>query len=280
MTSSIRAADLEGNIYGRTIYPTSLTVTVFISLVVYHLIGTDPFGRKSWLMVRTKPLPVCSIYTGWALFKMADEMAAVVLLTELLDEAVDDELTLGCEDDGEILLIGAVIPFMRRVLNRNEGFYEVFLVVVPGYCVDEIRSHPGPRGAVRERDVCDLQPEIPYWWRASVPNLVRSADWLAPRFAWLRVSRYAKCWNYKRTKYPVWWPVAVVCLVLREKFFASLYNPFARHLTFQRCRNSLFSMKWAVSPVKFSFLAWISFLLNAIYDFGGFPWLSLVLYFD
>ena len=61
-------------------------------------------------------------------------MAEMVLLNEMLDEAVDNELTLGCEDDGEILLIGAVILFMRRVLNRNEGFYEV---VVPGYCVDD-----------------------------------------------------------------------------------------------------------------------------------------------
>ena len=69
---------------------------------------------------------------------MADEMAEMVLLNKVLDEAVDNELTLGCEDDGELLLIGAVIPFMRRILNRNEGFYEV---VVPGYCVDEFRSH-------------------------------------------------------------------------------------------------------------------------------------------
>ena len=69
---------------------------------------------------------------------MADETAEMVLLNKMLDEAFDDELTLGCEDDGEMLLIGAVIPFMRRILNRSEGFYEV---VVPGYCVDEFRSH-------------------------------------------------------------------------------------------------------------------------------------------
>ena len=63
------------------------------------------------------------------------------LLNEMLDEAVDDEITLGCEDDGEILLIGAVIPFMRRVLNRNKDFYEV---VVPGYCVDDSIQVPFP----------------------------------------------------------------------------------------------------------------------------------------
>ena len=30
---------------------------------------------------------------------MADKMAEMVLLNEMLDEVVDDELTLGCEDD-------------------------------------------------------------------------------------------------------------------------------------------------------------------------------------
>ena len=35
---------------------------------------------------------------------------------------------------------------------------------------------PG-RVAFRETDVCDSPPKIPYWWRKSVPHLVRSADW-------------------------------------------------------------------------------------------------------
>ena len=30
---------------------------------------------------------------------MAEEMAEMVLLNQMLDEAADDELTLGCEDD-------------------------------------------------------------------------------------------------------------------------------------------------------------------------------------
>ena len=33
------------------------------------------------------------------------------------------------------------------------------------------------RVAFREKDVWDLPPKIPYWWRKSVPHLVMSANW-------------------------------------------------------------------------------------------------------
>ena len=34
-----------------------------------------------------------------------------------------------------------------------------------------------------KRDVCDSQPEIPYWWCESVLNLDRSANWLTEQVA-------------------------------------------------------------------------------------------------
>ena len=46
--------------------------------------------------------------------KMAEEM---MLLYEMLDESIEEELLN--EDEGDIHLIGAIIPFMRRDLIRN-----------------------------------------------------------------------------------------------------------------------------------------------------------------
>ena len=51
---------------------------------------------------------------------MAEDM---VLLNEMLDETVDE--LLDCEDEGDIHLIGSIIPFLRRDLQRNANFYEV-----------------------------------------------------------------------------------------------------------------------------------------------------------
>ena len=66
-------------------------------------------------------------------FKMAEEM---LLLYEMLDESIEEELLN--EDGGNIHLIGAIIPFMRRDLIRNVFFFEV---VVPCYSLDEFRGH-------------------------------------------------------------------------------------------------------------------------------------------
>ena len=45
------------------------------------------------------------------------------------------------EDEGDIHLIGAIIPFMRRDLIRNVFFFEV---VVPCYSQDEFLPHEKP----------------------------------------------------------------------------------------------------------------------------------------
>ena len=44
-------------------------------------------------------------------------------------------------------------------------------------CENSRPSSLPARVAFRKKDVCDLPPKIPYWWRKSVPNLVMSADW-------------------------------------------------------------------------------------------------------
>ena len=49
---------------------------------------------------------------------MAEEM---MLLYEMLDESIKEELLN--EDEGDIHLIGAIIPFMRRDLIRNVFFF-------------------------------------------------------------------------------------------------------------------------------------------------------------
>ena len=64
---------------------------------------------------------------------MAEEM---MLLYEMLDESIEEELLN--EDEGDIHLIGAIIPFMRRDLIRNVFFFEV---VVPCYSLDEFIGH-------------------------------------------------------------------------------------------------------------------------------------------
>ena len=60
----------------------------------------------------------------------------MLLLYEMLDESIEEELLN--EDGGNIHLIGAIIPFMRRDLIRNVFFFEV---VVPCYSLDEFRGH-------------------------------------------------------------------------------------------------------------------------------------------
>ena len=61
-----------------------------------------------------------------------------MLLCEMLDESIEEELLN--EDEGDIHLIGAIIPFMRRDLIRNV-FFEV---VVPCYSLDEFLPHEKP----------------------------------------------------------------------------------------------------------------------------------------
>ncbi|XP_068712793.1 putative nuclease HARBI1 [Montipora foliosa] len=55
---------------------------------------------------------------------MAEEM---LLLYEMLDESIEEELLN--DDEGDIHLIGAIIPFMRRDLIRNVSFFEVLIFV-------------------------------------------------------------------------------------------------------------------------------------------------------
>ena len=54
-----------------------------------------------------------------------------MLLYEMLDESIEEELLN--EDEGDIHLIGAIIPFMKCFF-----FFEV---VVPCYSLDEFRGH-------------------------------------------------------------------------------------------------------------------------------------------
>ena len=61
----------------------------------------------------------------------------MLLLYEMLDDTMEEELLN--EDDGDIHLIRAIIPFMRRDLIRNSFFF--FEVVVPCYSLDEFSGH-------------------------------------------------------------------------------------------------------------------------------------------
>ena len=46
----------------------------------------------------------------------------MLLLYEMLDESIEEELLT--EDEGDIHLIGAIIPFMRKDLIRNVCFVQ------------------------------------------------------------------------------------------------------------------------------------------------------------
>ena len=64
----------------------------------------------------------------------------------------------------------------------------IFLVFKwPSARIASLRIQPSlirSRYCVRKAkiDVCDSPPEIPYWWRKSVLNSDRSADWLTDQF--------------------------------------------------------------------------------------------------
>ena len=62
----------------------------------------------------------------------------MAILNEIIDPAIDEELLLDYEDNGEFYLIAAAAAFMKRDLKRIVGFYEL---VVPSYSIDEFRSH-------------------------------------------------------------------------------------------------------------------------------------------
>ncbi|XP_068686411.1 putative nuclease HARBI1 [Montipora foliosa] len=64
------------------------------------------------------------------------DVMLVLSLIEADDGVVENEMLL--EDDDSTLLFTAVIPFMRRSLNRVEGFYTDTL---PTYSMDEFKGH-------------------------------------------------------------------------------------------------------------------------------------------
>ena len=56
--------------------------------------------------------------------------AGIVVLNEIIDDAIDEELLLDYEEDGEFHLKSATAAFMKRDLKRTVGLFEV---VVPSY---------------------------------------------------------------------------------------------------------------------------------------------------
>lgn len=48
----------------------------------------------------------------------------MLMLHENLEFLTDEESVINLEDDGEINILSAVATFMRRNLNRNQGYYE------------------------------------------------------------------------------------------------------------------------------------------------------------
>ena len=60
----------------------------------------------------------------------------VLTLMEAHDIVVENEMLFGGDDS--TLLLTAVIPFMRRNLNRVEGF---FTDTLPTYSMDEFKGH-------------------------------------------------------------------------------------------------------------------------------------------
>ena len=70
--------------------------------------------------------------------------------------------------------------WVKICLELEEFIFQVeWLIATLIYlaCENSRPSSLPARVAFRVKDVCDSPPKIPYWWRKSVPNLVRSADW-------------------------------------------------------------------------------------------------------
>ena len=49
----------------------------------------------------------------------------MLMLDENLEFSIDEESLINSEDDCEINILSAVATFMRRNLNRNQGYYEM-----------------------------------------------------------------------------------------------------------------------------------------------------------
>ena len=61
----------------------------------------------------------------------------MLFLFEMLEVSVEEEIVINSEDD-EVDIFAAASTFMRRNLQRTEGYFEHTL---PGYSLDEFKSH-------------------------------------------------------------------------------------------------------------------------------------------
>lgn len=60
------------------------------------------------------------------------------ILNEIVELSVEEKDLLSLEDDEETPILAAVSTYMRRDLNRSEGFFENIL---PRYSLDEFKGH-------------------------------------------------------------------------------------------------------------------------------------------
>ena len=64
--------------------------------------------------------------------------AQMFILNEIVELSVEKEGLLNLEDEDETPILAAVSSYMRRDLNRSEGFFENIL---PRYSLDEFKGH-------------------------------------------------------------------------------------------------------------------------------------------
>ena len=69
-----------------------------------------------------------------------------------------------------------------------------------------------------KRDVCDLKPQIPYWWHKSVLNPDRSADWSTKEYCIKLYNIIIQCCEVQDSQ-PMWPLIVRIYLVLPWKFW-------------------------------------------------------------
>jgi len=100
-----------------------------------------PFGKRAFHLSQVpfvhRTLSVASLNLP-RIFKMeANEAHQMLFLCEMWEVSIEEESLINSEDDA-VDIFSATSTFMRRNLQRTEGYFEH---VLPGYSLDGFKSH-------------------------------------------------------------------------------------------------------------------------------------------
>ena len=163
-------------------------------------------------------------------FKMA---AQVWILNEIVElSAVEEEDLFISEDGDQALTLAAVSTYMRRDLNRSEGFSEN---IVPRYSIDEFTSH--------------------FRTGATLEALCREVQ---------ATGRVPQCHSYRRPPIPLEKQVlAFVWFIAKSEVVRSVYDTFDE--TLSRLNRTILRVSGACVNLRNEYIRWPTVRCRYVY---------------